>query len=137
MLFSAMLFMSVASFAQTNSVVDMKSNPASGQSITDTVTNTATVYLTSPKVAGSPKSVTVGFKAVKISGTAAGTVTLQGSNDNVDFYSASATTFTITDVATQVTSWAITGAPYLYYRVSCTGSGTSSYTLKSNVLIRN
>lgn len=129
--------MSVASFAQSSQVVDMKSNPASGQSITDTVTNTATVFLTSPKVLGSPKSITVGFKAVKISGTAAGTVTLQGSNDNVDYYTASATTFTITDLASQTTSWVLTGAPYLYYRVSCTGSGTSSYTLKSNVLIRN
>lgn len=134
---SILLLLSVSTFAQTNAVVDMKSAAASGSHITDTVTNTATVFLTSPKIALSPKSTTVGFKAVKISGTAAGTVTLQGSNDNVDFYTASATTFTVTDVATQTTSWVLVGSPYLYYRVTCTGSGTSVYTLKSNVMTRN
>lgn len=137
LLMTAMLFVSVASFAQTtNAVVDLKSAPASGAHITDTVTNTATAFLTA-RIPGSPAVGNIGFRAVKISGTAAGTASLQGSNDGVDFYAASATTYTVTDVASQTFSWALSGFNYLYYRVTVTGSGTSSYTIKANAFGRN
>lgn len=132
----AMLFISVASFAQTNAVVDLKSAPSSGSHITDTVTNTGTAFLTA-RISGSPTVGNIAFRAVKISGTAAGTASLQGSNDNIDFFSASATTYTVTDVATQTFTWPLTAFNYLYYRVTVTGSGTSSYTIKANAFGRN
>jgi hypothetical protein len=115
-------------------VQSLFSPPASGSHLTDTVTNTGVVVMGSNIVAGAAKNITVTATFTKISGTAAGTATLLGSLNGIDWTSASATSFTVTDVATQTTSWILTSKPFQYYRVSCTGSGTTAYTVKGQVL---
>jgi len=100
----------------------------------DTVTNTGTNFLTNKVlVSGAAQTVTVQWTAVKLSGTVAGTVTLQASLDGLNFaaYTANATventtftTFTATDVATQTKLWVIKNNPYPWYRVTWTGAGT-------------
>lgn len=116
---------------------------------TDTITNTATNSV-SIQVQNWYQSLTIQANLVKISGTQAGTLTLQGSNDGVNYvtvpiayiktnaytpgvYGGSATA-TATNVATQTFSWTIKNSPYEYYAVSWTGSGTMSSTLSAVLL---
>lgn len=135
LLFIAALFISVGSFAQGTSIAQgLYSNPASGVQLLDTVTNTGVVTMTSKIVAGAPYTTTISHTFTKLTGTAAGTAILLGSINGVDFESASSTSYTVTDVATQSTSWVLSYKPYLYYRVQITGSGTSTYTVKGQVL---
>jgi len=100
----------------------------------DTVTNTGTNYLTNRYItSGQAQTVTIQWNAVKTSGTVAGTVTLMGSLDGLNFKAITGNkligneaiaTFTPTDVATQTTSWVLQGNPFPWYRVSWTGAGT-------------
>lgn len=106
----------------------------------DTVTNTATAFLTSPFSGGGAGTTSIFVNVTKISGTVAGTLTLYGCNASCSKTSTTATnwvrvmqpdlqtavpTITATD-ATAPYAWNITGSPYAYYRVSWTGSGTMS-----------
>lgn len=120
--------------AQVSTVQSLYSNAASGVKLTDTVTNTGTVTMSSAIVKGAPNQTTVTATFTKLTGTVAGTATLQGSLNATDWVSASATSYTVTDLATQSTSWPLTGKNYLYYRVNVVGSGTSTYTVKGQVL---
>jgi hypothetical protein len=95
-----------------------------------TVTNSGSgvVNLT---VNGYYSTLSIQVKGTKTSGTIAGTVTLQGSNDGTNFvtvntsYLQSGTaTLSCTDIATNSKIFVIVGAPYKYYRLSWTGSGT-------------
>lgn len=125
---------SIGAFAQSTAQ-GLYSAPASGIQLLDTVSNTGVVTMTSKVVPGSAFTSTISHTFTKLTGTVAGTAILQGSINGVDFVSASSTSYTVTDVASQSTSWVITGKPYLYYRVQTTGSGTSTYTVKGQVLI--
>lgn len=112
-------------------------NAKTGQLILafDSVTNTGTNYLQCKKTGGGATSTGVQLTVTKISGTGAGTAMLQGSNDGVTFGAiVGLGTYTITNVTTQATVWALTGSPFLYYRVSVTGSGTELITIKANLL---
>lgn len=98
----------------------------------DTVTNTGTSYLTLANK-GAAETVTIQLVATKISGTVAGTVTLLGSLDGTNYkaltqqeVTTAIPTYTATDVASQTNIWVIKNNPYLYYRVSWTGTGTMS-----------
>lgn len=109
----------------------------------DTVANTATAYLTSPLSADKSGTVTVIITATKISGTVAGTITLQGSLDGTTYIAltdASAVpaiaTKTATDVASQSFIWRVTGNPVRYYRVSWTGTGTMSAKFSAQMTVR-
>ncbi len=125
----------IASVTKAQSVVvGLYSNPASGIQLLDTVTNTGVVTMTSKQVGGPAYVTTVSQTFTKLTGTVAGTAVLQGSINGVDFESASSTSYTVTDVASQSTSWTLTGKPYLYFRVQTTGSGTSTYTVKGQVM---
>ncbi len=115
-------------------VQNLVSLPASGSHLTDTITNTGVVPIGSPLVAGAAQNITVTATFTKLTGTVAGTAVLQGSLNGVDFTAASGTSYTVTDLATQTTSWILTGKPFQYYRVQVTGSGTSTYTVKGQVL---
>lgn len=105
----------------------------------DTVTNGGTVYLQSSLIRQAPATSTVVWVSVtKISGTVGGTLTLQGSLDGTNFKALNTpntatalATFTATD-ATNTYHWNISGSPFLYYRVSWTGTGTmaASFTAK-------
>ncbi|TXI13250.1 MAG: hypothetical protein E6Q68_01685 [Polynucleobacter sp.] len=65
--------------------------------------------------------------ATKVSGTLAGTATLQGSIDGVNFVTIGSA-FTLTNVAKSTTIWTVDYGPYSRYRVIFTGSGTMSAT---------
>lgn len=110
----------------------------------DTVVNTATKAC-SLRVSQSYKKVTIQALITKISGTVGGTLTLQGSLDNgttwstvdtASFVSDGPATFTATNVASQTKTWIINGSPYLWYKLSYTGTGTMSATLKGYALPR-
>jgi hypothetical protein len=126
-------FLSVGAFAQAKAMT--------GSGVT--VTNTATVAC-SLQVAQSYTTVTVGAVIAKTSGTLAGTLTLQGSLDGTTWetvptalVAGAASTYTVTDVASQNKAFVVTGSPYLYYRLSWTGTGTMVGTLSGAVLARN
>jgi hypothetical protein len=126
----------------------------------DTVTNTGTNYLTSgytqsttpalpatwaggtalPTAVVNPAlSTTIQVNITKISGTVAGTVTLQGSLDGTNYNTATSgalaitATYTATDVASQSKSWVIVNNPYRYYRVTWTGAGTMAASMSAQV----
>lgn len=118
----------------------------------DTVTNAGTKTLTSARTSLSYKTISIDVTVTKLSGTIAGTITLQGSVNGTNYvtvptafietpsgqapYSTGgAATFTATNVATQTKIWSIIGNPYAYYRVSYTGSGTMVGTIKGNIFV--
>jgi acid phosphatase class B len=109
----------------------------------DTIVNTATEAC-SLKVVNSYKAVTVHALITKISGTVGGTLTLQGGIDGTTYVTVDtaslttegASTFTPTNVASQSKVWIMNGAPYLWYKLSYTGTGTMSATLKGYLLPR-
>jgi hypothetical protein len=109
----------------------------------DTTVDTGVTYLTSPQVKSPTSIVTVQVVATKISGTVAGTISLQGSLDGTNFKAITLTeastagpTYTATDVASQNFIWRLSQNPYAYYRVSWTGAGTMSAKFTANILSR-
>jgi len=110
---------------------------------TDTVTNTATNYVTTPILSAKPAAYTsIVVVVTKISGTVGGTITLMGSIDGTNF-TALNTEETSTALATKtaadasaVLNWRIKGSYYAYYRVSWAGTGTMAATLAAR-LYRN
>jgi len=132
-----------------HSVVSML---ASTGATSDTVDNTGTGYV-EMQVKGSYTSVSIQAVSDSISGTAAGTLTLQGSNDGTNFVSVDTSyitviadqspyttgnsgdnTLTVTNVATSTKMFIVTGSPYAYYRLSHTGSGTMSSRLRGYLM---
>lgn len=130
----------------SNKVYTMKSTTYTSLTL-DTVTNTGSNSVTL-QVQNWYKTVTIQPVITKISGTVGGTVTLQGSNNGsnyvtidshfikspVPFTYGTAVTYTPTDVTTNTTAFVIKGSPYAYYRVSYTGTGTMSASLKAYLL---
>lgn len=134
---------------QTNRVYNMLST-AYPALILDTVTNTATksVYY---QVQNWYQDVSLQVVVTKLSGTAAGTVTLQGSVDGTNFATVSTAylvniasaapyttgggaTLTVTNQTTNTKIFTLNGSPYQYYRLSYTGSGTMSCTIKGYLM---
>lgn len=132
-----LLILSVFSF------VSLKAQTYTMTSSGDTVVNTATKAC-SLKVAHSYKQVTIYALITKISGTVAGTLTLQGTVDGTNWITVDtaalctegASTFTATNVASQSKTWIVNNAPYLWFKLSYTGSGTMSASLKGYMLPR-
>ena len=106
----------------------------------DTVTNTATVFLTSPKISNAPAtSTTIWVAVTKISGTVGGTITLQCSIDGTNWKAMNTpdtqtalATITATD-ATNTYHWRLSGSPFPYYRVSWTGTGTMAASFTAQI----
>jgi hypothetical protein len=108
----------------------------------DTVTNTATIFLTSPRMAGTKDMATIQVNVTKISGTVGGTISLLGSLDGTNFKALNTAetqtalaTVTATD-ASNVYHWRLNGNPFLYYRVSWTGTGTMAASFTAKILSR-
>lgn len=106
--------------------------------IDDTITNSATGYITYP-LTDYYEQVAIQAVATKISGTAGGTVTVQGSLDGSNFVTVKAayitsSTLTVLNQTTTCKIFVITGSPYKYYRLSYTGSGTMSVKLRGYIL---
>lgn len=133
-------------FAQTNrpsrDVPMYNTISATSLLLTDTVTNTGTAVVRTRAMKGDANTTTIQAVALEISGTTAGTITLQGSLDGVNFKAiptidtqTSVTTATATDVGTpQVFTWRLNGSPYLWYQVSWTGTGTMVATLAARLM---
>lgn len=122
---------SVTAFSQTLMT-------GSNDTVVDTGTKTNTLILKGKKTSVSIQSI-----VTKITGTVAGTLTVQGSLDGINFSTidtnvmkTNLNTFTATDVASQNTTFIVNGSPYIHYRVSYTGSGTMSASIKSFIFGR-
>lgn len=116
---------------------------------TSTVTNTGSGYVES-RSRSWYNNVSIQAVVTKVSGTAGGTVTLQGSIDGINYvtvpsgsllasditnYSTGGSaTLTVANQTTNTKVFRIVGAPFQYYRLSYTGSGTMVCTLKGYFL---
>jgi hypothetical protein len=136
-LFLLLAFIAIVASASAQSDLKSEYNLNS-----DTVTNTATQFLTSPRLAGAKETTTIQVNVTKISGTVGGTISLQGSLDGTNFKALNTAetqtalaTITATD-ATNVYHWRLNGNPFLYYRVSWTGAATMSASFSSKVMQR-
>lgn len=94
----------------------------------DTIVNTGTVTKT-VQVTTAPSGIVLQTNLTKISGTGAGTAQLQISLDNVNYVN-SGSAFTITNVATQATTFSIAAPVPQYCRILFTGSGTESVQVR-------
>ena len=108
---------------------------------TDTVTNTATKYLYSGVVNGYQKTAAIQVTLTEISGTTAGTISLEASVDGVNYYSYygskdSTYTFSPSDVSSQSFRFILTDVGDLYFRVKYVGSGTMSDKISGKILVR-
>lgn len=105
----------------------------------DTIANTATGYVTKT-VPNYWEYVAIQAVVTKLSGTAGGTVTLQGSIDGTNYVTVKAAylngtaTLSVSNVTTNTKIFVVTGSPYKYYRLSYTGSGTMSCKLNGYIL---
>jgi hypothetical protein len=118
-----------------HAMLNMKSDIGN---VVDTATNAGTTYL-QVQLREYYKQVSIQAVVGRISGTAAGTVTLQGSVDGVNYVTVASAytnevTYSVTNVALQANLFLITDSPYLYYRLSYTGSGTMACSLKGYCL---
>lgn len=137
---SILLFVALAAFATVETKAQV-GNFLSPYSLTsDTVTNTATVYLQSPALTpAAATSTTIWIAVTKISGTVGGTITLQGSLDGTNYKALNTVdtqtalaTITATD-ASNTYHYRLSGSPFPYYRVSWTGTGTMSASFRAYV----
>ena len=101
----------------------------------DTVTNSGTKHV-DLEVKAYHKTLSIQVVSTKLSGTNAGTATLQGSIDGTNFDTVNSAfldgtaTLTVLNQTNTTKLFKITGSPYRYYRVSHTGTGTMSSRLK-------
>jgi hypothetical protein len=132
-LISVLALLTMFTHAQNEAKIMLGSN---GLAV-DTVSNTGTETWTL-RVPGYQKTVAVQFVATKISGTVAGSVTLQGSLNGTNWATVpSQSAFTATDVASQTAVWKFDGSGFSYYRLSWTGTGTMSASARAYLLPRN
>lgn len=93
----------------------------------DTAVNTGTSAKALPLISKGWQGVAIQVILTRNSGTAAGSLVVQGSNDGVN-YTTIGSAFTPTNVASQSTMFYITGPLPAYVRTLLTGSGTMSVT---------
>lgn len=127
----ALLFFGVASIAQNNRNEGVATFLNASGVAADTITNTGTGYV-SVALAGYLKSVSIQADYTRVSGTAAGTLKLQASNDGVTYSDVASYTYTIAAVTgTQGTIWKLDNYAFKYIRVYDTGSGTNKGYIKA------
>lgn len=111
---------------------------SSTNQVTSTVTNAGSGYV-ALQVKNGYTTVTIQAVVTKATGTAAGTVTLQGSVDGVNYVTVSssysdAQTLSVADQTTNTKIFTVTGSPYSYYKLNYVGSGTMSCTVRGYLL---
>jgi len=146
--FVLFILTSMCSYAQTSVYADLynATNTFSqallqaSVTIKDTVTNTGTgVLYTKSRVSG-PGTVTVQVVVTKVSGTVAGSITLLGSLDGVNFKAIptreTQTAITVITAADASSNYSIRlpDSPYLWYAVSWTGSATMVATFTAKIM---
>lgn len=124
---------SVGSFAQSGQMVNLSNNTG----LPDTTTNAATTYLTA-KVS-TPGTLTVQLSATKVSGTVAGSASLQASIDGANtpgnwFAVPGTDTLTFTD-GNNSKVWTVSSNA-LAYRIRYVTTGTNKTAPKGFYLIR-
>lgn len=126
--FSAFTMLSFAQSQPNNTASPMT---VSGDTIINGGTRTATLKSTL-------KFDVVAIQAVitKVNGTVGGNALLQGSLDGLTYVNVSTDTLKSTNVTTNSKIWKVEPSPYLYYRVSATGTGTMKALFKSYLLGR-
>jgi len=136
------LFFALVAFASNAQTSDFF-NPLGTNIKSDTVTNTATAYLSTRIMVAKNSPSTIWVAVTKISGTVGGTITLQGSLDGTNWKAINTpetatalATFTATD-ATNTYHWRLNSSPFLYYRVSWTGTGTMAASFIAKILRDN
>jgi hypothetical protein len=135
LLLIAFLFFAISSEAQTFTMTGSA----------DTVVNTATKAC-SLKTVHSYKQISIQAVITKISGTVGGTLTLLGSIDGTNYINVDTATFVNSGLAATYTAtnttgaqskvWIINNNPYLWFKLSYTGTGTMSASLKGYLLPR-
>lgn len=130
-----LLLVMILSFQVTESNAQAKTMLSEYGSATDTVTNTGVGFL-SVSIPGNAERVSFQVVVTEISGTIAGTITVQGSLDGTNYKAiptldtqTSITTATALDVASQVFVWRLSAHSFPYYRISHTGTGTMAATI--------
>ena len=115
-------------------------NPLGTNLLTDTVTDAGVNYVSTKLLDRRNHSSTVIWVVVtKISGTVAGTITLQGSMNGTDYKALNANdsqTALATVTATNASNtyhWRLIGGGFNYYRVSWTGTGTMAATVAAKI----
>lgn len=113
----------------------------------DTVTNTATKYLTLPTAVTANKlyqSLLIVFTATEISGTTAGTATIEVSANGSDWASMPPdscagiyASYTLTDVTSQTFAWTVTPWYGYKFRLKVTGVGTMSDQIKCSCIFKS
>ena len=117
-----------------NTLANMLSTPT--HAATDTITNTTVKYQYAV-VKGANIAFTAQALVTKVTGTVAGTVTLQGSLDGINYNAiAGISAFTLTDVATQSVSFEVKPSTHQFYRIVVTPSGTQSSRIATKALAR-
>ncbi len=102
----------------------------------DTLTN-ADVGYASKTITGKAQAISFNVLLTRLSGTAAGTVILEGSHDGTIYGTVPGTsTFTLTNVASQTATFAVTPSTHNYYRAVITTSGTVTLSPTATALIR-
>jgi len=79
--------------------------------------------------------VTIQPTFTRISGTAGGTATLQGSINGVG-WSTIGSAYTVTNLASQTTSFSVNPSIYNYYQIVYAGTGTMSVSFTTPVMAR-
>jgi hypothetical protein len=96
----------------------------------DTVTNAGNKVTTAYKVTPFKNGVTAQVTVTKISGTVGGSIVFQGSMDGTNFTTIGSATTPSDASATYAFN---TTAAYYYYRVSYTGTGTMSASMRTYI----
>jgi len=113
---------------------NLKSTPT--HAVTDTIATGVTEYQNGI-IRETNQHVTIQTTWTKISGTAGGTATLEGSINGVNYTVVpGSASYTVTDTATQSFTWVLSPPPFQYYRVKVVPSGTQSVKMVSDVLVR-
>jgi hypothetical protein len=106
--------------------------------VDDTIANSATGYI-GLGIEQYYENVTIQAVVTRLSGTAGGTVTVQGSINGTDYVTVKAayitsTSLSVANAVTNTKLFVVTGSPYRYYRLSYTGTGTMSCKLNGYIL---
>lgn len=133
---------SAFSFSAKSQVLNPTLISATYGNTLDTVVNTGVNYLVLPAsapVKGYFRTALIVFKADKISGTIGGTAIPQVSANGTDYADLpGATSYTLTDVATQSIAWVVsTGWVGAKVRVKVSGTGTMSAKVQGSALFKN
>lgn len=136
----SLLLAFVAVAAAASAQVSFKSTyDATHDTVKVTNGETGVLYV---RNAGPATSCLIEVVVTKTSGTVGGTITLQGSLDGTNFKALNTpntqtalATITATDASNRY-HWWLSGNPFVFYRVSWTGTGTMVATASAKVLSR-